>query len=200
MTEKEKMLKGELYHADDPELKRDFTEAMELTRLFNLSEVKDRPNILKQLLGSMGEDVTITPPFRCDYGRHIYIGNDFFANYDCIMLDVCKITIGHHVMFGPRVCVYTATHPIDAKIRSLGLEYGKEVHIGNQVWIGGNSVICPGVTIGDNSIIGAGSIVTKDIPSDVIAAGNPCRIIRRIVEEDKQVWAKKAQKHEKYNF
>jgi maltose O-acetyltransferase len=198
MTEKEKMLQGKLYIAGDKELKKDYFKAMHLTRLFNLTEQTEkdeRQALLKQLLGSMGENVTIMPPFRCDYGKNISIGNDFFANYDCIMLDVCKISIGHRVMFGPRVSLYTASHPIDAKIRASGLEYGKEIHIEDDVWIGGSTVITGGVTIGKRSIIGSGSVVVKDIPSDVIAAGNPCRVIRKITENDKQEWVKKAQEH-----
>ena len=195
MTEKEKMLSGKLYYAGDKQLKKEYQEAMHLTRLFNLTkqtEIEERDRILHKLLGSMGKDVHIIPPFRCDYGKNIHVGDRFFANYDCIMLDVCKITIGHDVMFGPRVCLYPATHPIDAGVRSSGLEYGKEIHIGNQVWIGGNVVINGGVTIGHRSIIASGSIVTKDIPNDVIAAGNPCRVIREILEKDRIEWVNKA--------
>lgn len=198
MKEKEKMLKGDLYDAKDPELKMAYNEAMRLTRLFNITEQnqeKRRQDVLRELLGTMGEDVVFMPPFRCDYGKNIHIGSHFFANYDCIMLDVCKISIGDYVMFGPRVCLYPATHPIDSEVRASGLEYGKEIHIGSHVWIGGNVVIGPGVTIGDHSIIGSGSIVTKDIPSCVIAAGNPCRVIRNITEKDKEEWVEKARKY-----
>lgn len=198
MTEKDKMLQGKLYMASDKELKRMYLDSMNLTRSYNLtehSEEEKRQSLLKKLFGSVGKGVTIIPPFRCDYGKNIYIGNQFFANYDCIILDVCKVEIGDRVMFGPRVCLYTAAHPIDALVRASGLEYGKEIHICDDVWIGGNSVISGGVTIGARSIIGSGSIVTKDIPSDVIAAGNPCRVIRKITENDREEWVKKAQKH-----
>lgn len=199
MTEKEKMLQGKLYHAGDKELKKEYTKAMELTRLFNLSkqtELDERQSILEELLGSMGHHVTIMPPFRCDYGKNIHIGDYFFANYDCIMLDVCKIAIGNRVMFGPRVCLYPAAHPIDADIRATGLEFGKEIIIGDDVWIGGNAVINGGVTIGDRSIIAAGSIVVKNIPSDVIAGGNPCKVIRKITEIDHIEWVNKAKNNE----
>ena len=117
-------------------------------------------------------------------------GDNFYANYDCIILDVCPVTIGDNVMFGPRVCIYTAGHPLDAEIRATGIEFGKPVTIGNNVWIGGNSVINPGVTIGSNVVIGSGSVVTKDIPANVIAAGNPCRILRPLTEEDRQYWSR----------
>ncbi len=143
----------------------------------------------------MGKNVTIEPTFRCDYGRNIHIGDNFFANFDCIILDVCTVTIGSDVLFGPRVCLYTAAHPLDAEVRRSGLEYGQPIHIGDTVWIGGNAVINPGVSIGARSIIGSGSVVTKDIPPDVVAAGNPCRVIRAINDTDRAYWKRLRQDH-----
>lgn len=134
----------------------------------------------------------INKPFYCDYGCHISIGDNFYANFDCIFLDVNRITIGNNVFLAPRVSIYTAGHPIDKDVRNTGLEYGYEVKIGNDVWIGGNTVINPGVTIGDDVVIGSNSVVTKSIPSGVVAGGNPCRIIRKITEEDKLYWEKQA--------
>ena len=144
-------------------------------------------------MGSFGEDGVIMPPFRCDYGSQIEIGDHFFANYDCLFLDVCSITIGNHVMLGPRVCLYTAAHPLSSEVRDTGLEYGKPITIGNSVWIGGNVIVNPGVTIGNEVVIGAGSVVTHDLPDGVIAAGNPCRVLRRISDEDRKFWLARQQ-------
>ena len=188
MTEKKKMLSGMLYDCHDPELQADAAHSRMLTRLFNTTteEQKDyRVSLLKQLFGSTGEHIHIEPPFRCDYGCNIFIGDKFYANFDCIILDVAKVTIGKNCLFGPRVCVYTPCHPIDAGERNSGLEYGKAVTIGDNVWIGGSAVINPGVTIGNNVVIGSGSVVTHDIPDNVVAAGNPCRVIRPITDKDK---------------
>lgn len=137
-----------------------------------------------------GEKVYFEPPFYCEYGSHIEVGENFYANTGCVMLDVGKITIGKNVMFGPNVAIYTAGHPIHPDSRNSGYEYGIPVNIGDNVWIGGNCVILPGVTIGNNVVIGAGSVVTKDIPDNVCAAGNPCRVIRKITEEDKPYYFK----------
>lgn len=137
-----------------------------------------------------GRNVYFEPPFHCEYGAHIILGEDFYANTGCVMLDVAKITIGHNVLFGPNVSIYTAGHPIHPDSRNSGYEYGIPVTIGNNVWIGGSCVILPGVTIGDNAVIGAGSVVTKDIPSNVCAAGNPCRVIREITEADRPFYYK----------
>lgn len=189
MTEKERMLAGQLYSADDPQLRAEDMRKWKLVHRLNRTtdpgEVRD---IFRELLGQIGEDFWIQPPFYCDYGSHIRIGEHFYANYDCVMLDVCDITIGDNVMLAPRVCLYTATHPIDAGVRNAGLEYGKPITIGSSVWIGGNTVVNPGVTIGDNTVIGSGSVVTRDIPPGVIAAGNPCRVLREITAEDKAYW------------
>lgn len=196
MTEKERMLAGKLYMVD-PELQSEAQWRRYLLRQIREADspMEARP-IFQTLLGHIGEDFWIEPPFYCDYGKHIHIGEHFYANCDCVMLDVCDITIGDHVFLAPRVCIYTAAHPIDAGARNSGLEYGKPVTIGSSVWVGGNTVINPGVTIGDNVVIGSGSVVTRDIPSGVVAAGNPCRILRPITEEDKTYWeAQAAQYH-----
>jgi len=191
MTEKERMLSGQLYKLPDSELNALLFRSRKLQRL--IAECKegeiDRKNSLyKQLLGCVGKKFWIGSPFYCDYGSNIYIGENFVANYDCIMLDVCPITIGNNVLLGPRVSIYTAMHPLDAAVRDTRVEYGKPVKIGDSVWIGGSTIINPGVTIGNRAIIGSGSVVTKDISDNVIAAGNPCRILRSLTEEDRLYW------------
>lgn len=140
--------------------------------------------IVKELFAK-SENAFVNPPFYCDYGFNIEVGKNFFCNYNCTILDVGKVRIGDNCLFAPNVSIYTAGHPIHPDCRNTGYEYGIDVTIGNNVWIGGNTVICPGVTIGDNTVIGAGSVVTKDIPSWTVAAGNPCRVLREITEEDK---------------
>lgn len=140
---------------------------------------------VKELLGR-SEEAFINPPFYCDYGKHIEVGKNFFANYNCTLLDVAKIKIGDNCQLAPNVAIYTAGHPVHPVSRNSAYEYGKEVTIGDNVWIGGNTVVCPGVHIGSNTVIGAGSVVTKDIPDWCIAAGNPCKVIRRITEEDQR--------------
>ncbi|MCX4349769.1 MAG: sugar O-acetyltransferase [Alphaproteobacteria bacterium] len=202
MTEKEKMLSGQLYRAEDGELSALRFEARNLCHVFNRTNENQksyRQKIIRELLGRVGTNVNIHPSFRCDYGFPITIGNNFYANYDCIILDVCPVTIGDNVMFGPRVCIYTAGHPLDAEVRAAGVEYGKPVTIGDNVWIGGNTVVNPGVKIGNNVVIGSGSVVTKDIPDNVIAAGNPCRILRALTEEDKQYWLAQKAEYERTN-
>ncbi|NMA10826.1 MAG: sugar O-acetyltransferase [Methanomicrobiales archaeon] len=198
MTEKERMLRGELYAAQDEELKQDRLKARRLTRLFNETteeEPEYRTELLTELFQSTGEHISIEPLFRCDYGSHIRIGDDFYANYDCIIIDVCEVTIGDHVFLGPRVGIYTAAHPIDAEVRDANLEYGEPITIGNSVWIGANTVINPGVTVGNNVVIGSGSVVTNNIPNDVIAVGNPCRVLRAITPEDKEYWEEKRREY-----
>ena len=198
MTEKELMLSGQLYIANDAELAKDNAKARRLTRLINTAteeQAEYRLQLFRELLGNIGQTFWIEPPFRTDYGCNTYIGDNFYANYDCIFIDVAPIHIGNNVFFGPRVCLYTAGHPVDAEVRNTQLEYGKSIKIGNDVWIGGNTVVNPGVTIGDNVVIGSGSVVTKDIPGDVIAAGVPCRVIRKITEEDKQYWKQQADQY-----
>lgn len=183
-SEKEKMLAGELYSAADAELRREFVRAKMLTQRFNAlapdTPRERRAEVLRELLGTCGNAIYIEPPFRCDYGKNIFIGENFYANYDCIIIDVCRVKIGKNVLLGPRVGIYTATHPTDAQVRSRGLELGAPIEIGDDVWIGGNAVILPGVKIGARAVIGAGSVVTRDVPAGVVAAGNPCRVLRKI--------------------
>lgn len=190
-SQKERMLSGDLYIADDPELAKDFHKAKRLLREYNQTteyQEADRQTILKDLFKQSGKKIHIEPPFHTDYGCNTVIGENFYSNYDCIILDIANVKIGDNVMFGPRVGLYTAGHPIDAVIRNEHYEYGKPITIGNNVWVGGNVVFNPGVTVGDNVVIGSGSIVTKDIPSSVIAVGNPCKVLRKINDQDKKYW------------
>jgi maltose O-acetyltransferase len=185
-TEKQKMLAGELYDALDPELVRARERARDLCWDLNAtreSEQELRRRILQELLGGGGDSVWMQPPFFCDYGSNIYLGERAYFNFNCVILDVCEVRIGDFAFFGPGVQIYAATHPINAKQRRTQ-ENGKPVTIGSDVWVGGGAIICPGVTIGSKTVIGAGSVVTKNIPDGVVAAGNPCRIIREITEED----------------
>jgi len=185
-TEKEKMLAGELYDALDPQLSEERVRTRMLLKELNDSSEDnpgEREKVLQQLIPGAGTDLWLQPPFFCDYGTNISIGDKVFFNFNCVVLDVARVTIGSRTLFGPNVQIYTATHPLNHLERASGLEYGKPITIGNDVWVGGNVVICPGVRIGDRSVIGAGSVVTKDIPADVIAAGNPCRVIRALKGE-----------------
>ncbi|MFS0674600.1 sugar O-acetyltransferase [Ornithinibacillus sp. 179-J 7C1 HS] len=184
-TEKEKMLLGELYLAGDTELVNERIEARRLTRLYNETIETDnqkRKTILEELFGSIGKNIFIEPTFRCDYGYNIHVGENFYANFNCVFLDVCEIKIGDNCFIAPGVHIYTATHPLNAKERISGAEFGKPVRIGDNVWIGGSSVINPGVTIGNNVVIASGSVVTKDVPDNVLVGGNPARVIREITE------------------
>lgn len=184
------MLSGELYNALDKELSEERLRARLLLKEFNdlrEDEEEGRHRLLQDLIPDAGSDLWIQPPFYCDYGTNIVIGNRVFFNFNCVVLDVMQVKIGSRTQFGPNVQIYTATHPMNAAERASGLEYARPVTIGEDVWVGGNAVICPGVTIGDRSVIGAGSVVTRDIPSDVFAAGNPCRVIRGIDERDDPV-------------
>lgn len=151
---------------------------------------EERSQLIKTILGKSGKNTYIEPPFRCDYGYNIEVGDNFYANYNVTILDIAKVTIGDNVMLAPNVSIYTAGHPIHKDMRNTGYEYGIEITIGNDVWIGGNTVIVPGVKIGNGVVIGAGSVVTKDIPDNVIVAGNPCKVIREITEEDKKYYYK----------
>lgn len=181
-TEKEKMLAGELYIATDKELIKEREYAKTLVYEFNKtspSEKLERKSIVKKLIATKGS-AYIEPPFYCDYGYNIEVGENFYANHGCIILDVCKVSIGDNVLLGPNVQIYTATHPLNPVERLSGKEFGKEISIGNNVWIGGGAIICPGVRIGDNSVIAAGSVVIKDIPDNVLAGGNPCKVIKTI--------------------
>lgn len=153
------------------------------------SDFEEIARIVKELFGK-SEGAFVNPPFYCDYGSHIEVGKNFFANYNCMIIDVAKVKIGDNCQMAPNVAIYTAGHPVHPDSRNTAYEYGIEVTIGDNVWIGGNTVIVPGVHIGNNTVIGAGSVVTKDIPDWVIAAGNPCRVIRRITEEDRKFYYK----------
>jgi maltose O-acetyltransferase len=182
-TETEKMLAGERYDASDPELVADRQRASELTRAFNdaAPEAEDRRvELLRDLFGSVGESPQIEPPLRCDYGYNIHIGADFYANVDCVFLDVREIEFGDRGMLGPGVHVYTATHPLDPGRRADGLESGEPVTVGDDVWIGGRAVLNPGVTVGDGAMIGSGAVVTEDVPERVVVQGNPAEIVREL--------------------
>lgn len=193
MTEKEKMLAGKPYLAFGEELLNERQHAKvlnyELNQLHPL-DLEKRQDILKQLLGKTGETFYVEPPFRCDYGYNIEIGENFYSNYNCTILDCAKVTIGNNVMFAPNVSLFTAGHPIHSEPRNEGIEYAFPITIGDNVWIGGNVVVNPGVSIGENCVIGSGSVVTKDIPANSIAVGNPCRVIKEITDEDKAYYFK----------
>lgn len=179
-TEKEKMLAGELYNAQDPQLLAERQRAQQLFQELNATPADQpaRARLLRELLPHAGTELGLTSPFYCDYGTNITLGDQVYFNFNCIILDVAAVTIGSRTLFGPGVQVYTATHPLDYQERATGLEYAKPISIGEDVWVGGGAIICPGVSIGDRAVIGAGSVVTKDIPADTLAAGNPCRVIR----------------------
>lgn len=182
MTEKEKMLAGEYYSAIDPELVRELNETKDIIQQYNNlrpTDTQGRFKILKNLIGKMADDnALIIQPFFCDYGKHIRLGKRFFANFNFTVLDEAYVTIGDDCFIGPNVSIYTACHSTNPVERNSRKEWALPVTIGNNVWIGGSVTILPGVTIGDNVTIGAGSVVVKDIPSNVIAVGNPCRVIR----------------------
>lgn len=182
-SELEKMLTGEGYFASDPELTGMLARAQELLYRFNSShpsEIKLREDIIRQLCGSISANCLIKQPFFCDYGSNIFIGENFFANYDCVILDCNEVRIGNNVMFGPKVQIYTAHHPLNPEMRRTQLEYASPITIGDDVWIGCGAIICPNVEIGEGTTIGAGSVVTRSIPPRVFAAGNPCRVIKEI--------------------
>jgi maltose O-acetyltransferase len=183
-TEREKMLAGELYDPLDPELVCARERARDLCQDLNATRERDqeaRRRILKELFGGGGESVWMQPPFFCDYGSNILLGHRVFFNFNCVVLDVCRVTIGDYTQFGPAVQIYTATHPMNAELRRKQ-EFAKPIEIGSDVWIGGGVIICPGVTISSKAVIGAGSVVTRNIEGGMFAAGNPCRVIREITE------------------
>lgn len=193
-SEKEKMLSGKPYKSFGEELLGERQLTKELIFDFNNlrpTEIDKRNNIIKKLFGKTGKTFFIEPPFRCDYGYNIEVGENFYANYNCIILDCAKVVIGNNVLFAPNVSLYTAGHPIHYEIRKQEIEYAFPITIGNNVWVGGNVVINPGISIGNNTVIGAGSVVTKNIPANVIAVGNPCKVLRQITEEDKLYYFKK---------
>lgn len=192
-TEKQKMLAGKAYQAGDAELSKERIKAREIIFDFNglaPKFIKQRKELLKKLFGKTEKMFYIEPPFRCDYGYNIEIGDYFYANFNLVILDCAKVSIGKNVFIGPNVSFYTAGHPIHSHLRNQNYEWAKEITIGDSVWIGGNVVINPGVKIGGNVVIGSGSIVTKDIPNNVFAAGNPCKVIRQLTDDDKVYYYK----------
>lgn len=194
MTEKEKAQKGMLYDAGyDEQLLEEMAYCREVCFEINAlspSKIEEQKQLIKKIIPTAKEDFTIIPPFRCDYGYNITFGKNFYANYNCTILDGAKVTFGDHVFIAPNCGFLTAGHPLDVEQRNQGLEYAYPITIGNNVWIGAGVQVLPGVNIGDNTVIGTGSIVTKDIPANVIAAGNPCRVIREITDEDKYKYHK----------
>ncbi|EHK2407577.1 sugar O-acetyltransferase [Clostridium perfringens] len=185
---RERMYGQKLYYCNDEDLMREQMKVLELLYDFNQtrpSEQDKREKILKKMFAEIGDDCYIEPPFHANWGgKNVHFGNGVYANFNLTMVDDCDIFVGNNVLFGPNVTLSAGTHPIHPELRSKQAQYNIPIHIGNNVWIGANSVILPGVNIGDNSVIGAGSIVTKDIPSNVIAVGNPCRVLREINEND----------------
>jgi maltose O-acetyltransferase len=187
---KQRMLAGELYLADDPELVADRSRARGLLALYNGTrgvEDDERARLLSDLLGEVGDDVVVMPTFRCDYGYNISVGARTFVNYDCVMLDVVPIRIGAACQLATRVQLLAATHPVDPDPRRRGWESGSPITIGDNVWLGGGVIVCPGVTIGDDTVVGAGSVVTRDLPPSVVAVGTPAKVLRCIGEEDSVV-------------
>lgn len=182
-SEKEKMLSGELYLATDEELQKMQLKAAKLLHSFNVLspvQIEKRNQIIENLFGKIGLNYQIKLPFFCDYGCHIFAGDNLFINYDCIILDCNIVTLGNNVLLAPKVQIYTAYHPTNPQIRLTGKELAAPVTIGDNVWLGGGAIVCPGVVIGSNVTIGAGSVVTKNIPNNVIAVGNPCKVIKVI--------------------
>ena len=181
-SQRERMLAGDLYIAGDPELARESRRAAELVRAYNLSprDRATRSSILAELLGSFGEDSEIRPPFYCDYGYQTYIGARTFLNFGVVALDVARITIGDDVQIGPRVQLLTPTHPVDAELRRAKWEAAEPIAIGDNVWLGGGVIVCPGVTIVDDTVVAAGAVVTRDLPAGVVAAGVPARVMREV--------------------
>jgi len=180
-TEKEKMLAGETYNGLDPDLDAERQKAKELLRLYNLAEaVPERQTILQRLLGQVGQNSIIEPPFYCSYGQNIHIGDHVYLNYLCTILDCNEVHIGHHVMIGPTVQIYTAAHLLQAEARNQGWEVAKPIVIEDNVWLGGGAILLPGVRIGRNAVVGVGAVVSRSVPANTVVAGNPARVIREI--------------------
>lgn len=194
MTERERMDKGLIYDPSVREIMDEQEGCLELQYEYNHtrpSEGEKRERLLKEMFGSIGEGCYIEPPLHANWaGKHVFMGDMCYANFNLTLVDDANIYIGDKVMFGPNVVVATANHPINPELRERMLQYNKEVHIGNNVWIGANVTIVPGITVGENSVIGAGSVVTKDVPANVVAYGNPCRVVREISEHDKEFFYK----------
>ncbi|NRY61920.1 sugar O-acetyltransferase [Clostridium beijerinckii] len=193
MKQRERMLAGLPYKGSLDGLREERMETKLKIYDYNLlrpNETEKMDELIRDILGKTDEKITVKQPFHCDYGKNIQVGNNFFANYNCTILDTGRVIIGENVKVAPNVSIYTAGHPIHPLSRNSGYEYGIEVIIGDNVWLGGSVVINPGVKIGNNVVIGSGSVVTKDIPDNVIAAGNPCKVIREITEEDRKYYYK----------
>lgn len=194
MTEKEKMLAGMIYDAgNDEDLINERVRCKDLCHRYNQllpSHIEKQREIIKKLFGSTQDSFVITAPFWCDYGYNIEIGENFYTNHHCVILDAAKVTFGDCVLIAPHCGFYTAGHPLDAERRNRGLEYAYPITVGNHVWIGGGVQVLPGVTIGDNTVVGAGSVVVKDLPGGVLAVGNPCKAVRKITEEEKRKYMK----------
>lgn len=190
MTERKKMQQGLLYDANnDPDLIAERVRCKDLCHQLNglkPSQVKEQEALLRQILGKTGEHFYITTPFWCDYGCNIEIGDNFYTNHNCVILDCAKVTFGSNVFIAPNCVFSTAGHPLDAPQRNQGLEYAYPITVGDNVWFGASVTVLPGVTIGSNTVIGAGSLVNRDIPDGVVAVGNPCRVLRKITEADKR--------------
>ena len=183
-TEKEKMLAGETYNCLDPDLEAERQKTMKLVRLYNRAEAAPEPQaILRQLLGQIGQNSIIEPPFYCVYGQNIYIGDHVFLNVLCTILDCNEVHIGHHVMIGPGVQIYTAAHPLQAETRNQGWEVAKPIVIEDNVWLGGSAILLPGVRIGRNAVVGAGAVVPRSVPANTVVAGNPARVLREIEQQ-----------------
>lgn len=199
MTEQEKRLAGRLYYPPDPELTEARMRAKRLCHRLNTlapDDFQGREDVIRELFGSAGKDAWVESNFRCDYGTQIALGDYVFINYDCIFLDIAPIAIGNRAYIAPRVCIYTVNHPTVPEVRNTDLEYGRPVVIEDNVWIGGNAVILPGVTVGEGAVIAAGSVVTRDVPPRVVAGGNPCRIIRPLTQEDRKQWEAARREHD----
>ena len=182
-TEKQKMLAGEMYDAADPQLSAERRRARDLCKSLNAShgnEQEVRQRIIRELFASAGDAIWIEPPFYCDYGSNITLGRNVFFNFNCVILDPAPVIIGSNVLFGPAAQLCTATHPMSASERRTWREFARSIEIGSDVWVGAGAIICPGVRIGSRTVIGAGSVVTRDIAEDVFASGNPCRVIRQL--------------------
>ncbi len=200
MTQHQRQQAGLLYGLDE-ELLALHNNAKRITRELNATletEREKRSALARELFASAGEGCYIEPPFYCDYGCNTRVGENFYCNYDCVFLDCGKITLGDNVMLGPKVTLYAVGHAIDPEVRRLGQDFPLDITVGSNVWIGGSVVVCPGVKIGENAVIGAGSVVTKDIPADVVAGGNPCRVIRPITQADREFWQEQLRRSQEY--
>ncbi|MFG6374647.1 MAG: sugar O-acetyltransferase [Desulfovibrio sp.] len=191
MNQKERMLAGLPYRPGHDGLRELYLNCRRLVYAYNNlhpDKIGERDDLIRRILGKCGERVAVEPPFYCDYGVHIEVGDNFFANFNCVILDVARVMIGKNVMFAPNVGIYAAGHPVHWQSRNSGYEYGREIRIGDNVWLGGNVIVNPGINIGNNVVVGSGSVVTRDIPDNMLAAGNPCRVLREITDQDRKYY------------